>query len=844
MIVHHHSVAKSLLCLFCFLSIGGGLSADSPAGIRVLPESIELMNQGATQGLLVQAINVDGSLGKTISTEEIQWTVEDPSIAVVESTDGLKIKALRDGSTKLLAKIESKNGQPTLTATVHLTCRQAEVPRRIEFNNHVEAVLARRGCNMGACHGALAGKGGFRLSLRGYDPATDFFNITRQDRGRRIDLDNPGASLILAKPSGAIEHKGGMRLPVDSPDYRLLAEWIATGAMGPHPGDPVIRSIEVFPTSTRLSAGDRQPLVVRALYSNGRTEDVTSWAKYSATDEAVATVDEHGMVKVVGPGEGAVTVWFASQIVSARVSVPFSENASSPNSLTGLSFIDKTVLQQMESLGLEVSPLCNDSEFIRRSTLDATGTLPTEEQVRGFLADSQPDKRSRWIDNLLASPAYVDYWAYRWSDVLMLNSNLLRSDSIKAYYTWIRQHVEKNTPWDQFTREIVTARGEALENGATNFYAINQDPETMTENVCQAFMGLSIGCAKCHNHPLEKWTNDQYYAMANMFARVRAKGWSGEVRDGDSTRTVMVADRGDLIQPLRGRPQPPTPLDGEPLDREDPSDRRITLADWLTSPKNPYFTRAIVNRVWAAYFGVGIVNPIDDLRASNPASNPQLMDSLCSYLVENKYDLKQLMRAIMNSETYQRSSMTTPLNQDDRKYFSHYYPRRLMAEVIHDAIVDVTTVPTVFDKVAFLGGDKRPTKFYAKGTKALQLFDASVDNNFLRTFGRNQRRITCECERSDEPSVIQVLNLNNGDTLNTKLAEKGSIVDVLLERYAAAPEAMMDTAYLRCLARYPTPKEKETLLSEIRQASDEERRVVLEDLLWSLITSREFLFNH
>jgi hypothetical protein len=844
MIAYHHSVAKSLLCLLCFFASGGGLSADSPVGIRVLPESIELTNQGATQRLLAQAINVDGSLGKTIPTEEIHWTVEDPSIAILESMDGLKVKALRDGSTKLLAKVLSKKGQPPLTATINLTCRQTDVPRTIEFNNHVEAVLARRGCNMGACHGALAGKGGFRLSLRGYDSATDFFNMTRQDRGRRIDLDKPGASLILAKPSGAIEHKGGMRLPVDSPDYRLVAEWIATGARGPRPEDPVIRSIEVFPTSIRLSTGDQQPLLVRALYSNGRTEDVTSWAKYSATDEAVATVDEHGMVKVVGPGEGAVTVWFASQIVSARVSVPFSQKTSSPNSLTASGFIDTSVLKQMESLRLEVSPLCNDSEFIRRSTLDATGILPTEEQVRGFLADSQPDKRSRWIDNLLASPAYVDYWSYRWSDVLMLNSNLLRSDSIKAYYTWIREHVEKNTPWDQFTREIVTARGEALENGATNFYAINQDPETMTENVCQAFMGLSIGCAKCHNHPLEKWTNDQYYAMANMFARVRAKGWSGEVRDGDSTRTVMVADRGNLIQPLRGRPQPPTPLDGEPLDMEDPSDRRIVLADWLTSPNNPYFTRAIVNRVWAAYFGVGIVNPVDDLRASNPASNPQLMDSLCIYLVECKYDLKQLMRAIMNSETYQRSSITTPLNQDDRKYFSHYYPRRLMAEVIHDAIVDVTTVPTVFDKVAFLGGDKRPTKFYAKGTKALQLFDASVDNNFLRTFGRNQRRITCECERSDEPSVIQVLNLNNGDTLNTKLAEKGSIVDVLLDKYAEAPEAMMDTAYLRCLARYPTPKEKETLLSEIRQASDEERRVVLEDLLWSLITSREFLFNH
>lgn len=718
---------------------------------------------------------------------------------------------------------------------------------RIEFENHVQPILARYGCNMGACHGALAGKGGFRLSLRGYDPVTDHLNITRQDRGRRIDLLQPEASLLLAKPSGLIEHKGGVRLPDDSEDYRILAKWIAQGAKGPDANTPALERIEVHPEQSTLALQQSQKLTVRAHYNNGRIDDVTRWAKFTSTDESIATVDEHGQIQVLGPGEGAVAVWFSSKIALARIRVPFAPpTTQSPTSIaeSSESPIDRLVHSQLASLGLDASPLCSDSEFLRRSSLDTTGTLPTDEQVRAFLADSDPDKRAKWIEQLLASPAFVDYWTYRWSDLLTLNSNLLRADGIKAYYQWIRGHVERNTPWDQFAREIVTARGEALENGATNFYAINQDPESMTENICQAFMGLSIGCAKCHNHPLEKWTNDQYYAMANMFARVRAKGWGGEVRDGDAQRTLLVLDRGDLIQPLRGKPQPPAPLDGEALDLHSPDDRRIALADWLTSPENPYFTRSIVNRVWAAYFGIGIVNPVDDMRASNPASNPALMDHLCQELVASKYDLKQLMRSILLSRTYQRSSVTTELNQADRKYFSHYYPRRLMAEVIHDAIVDVTAVPTTFDKVAFLGGDKRATKFYAKGTKAIQLFDSSVDSDFLKTFGRNQRRITCECERSDEPSIIQVLNLNNGDTLNNKLAATGSIVDQLLKAHSEDPDKLIEAAYVRCLSRLPTETEIKAFRDELQAATGDDKRIVVEDILWSLLSSREFLFNH
>lgn len=840
----------------------GGLVASEPVGIRALPSEIVLTGKESAQRVTVHLENADGSIGTCLeSPVQMDWST--PNVASIESLlqsalntnpgehdtkaiagNGFVVRVIGNGQTTLRIDSVLPNGRMA-SAKVKVTSVHADQPLEIEFNNHVQAVLSKSGCNTGACHGALAGKGGFRLSLRGYDPVTDHFNITRQDRGRRIELTEPAKSLFLAKPSGSIEHKGGLRLPANAKDYAMLATWIAKGARGPHDSDPTLDHIEILPEAVRLDRGSTLSLVVRAHYSNGRIEDVTQWAKFSATDESVATVNDEGVAKVIGPGEGAINAWFSSRIASSRLSVAFSKAESSElASLPRANFIDDHVAAQLGSLGLDPSDRCTESEFLRRASLDATGTLPSEQQLVDFLADTSPDKRSRWVDRLLESPEFVDYWAYRWSDLLMLNSNLLRSDGIKAYYSWIRGHVQKNTPWDVFVRAIITARGEALENGATNFYAVNQDPESMTENACQAFLGLSIGCAKCHNHPLEKWTNDQYYAMANMFARVRAKGWGGEVRDGDASRTVMVLDRGDLIQPLRGKPQAPAPLDAPPLDIHSTVDRREYLAQWMTAPENPYFTRAIVNRVWAAYFGVGIVNAVDDLRASNPASNPALMQGLCEHLIDHEFDLKELMRTIMNSETYQRSSITTERNKNDKKYFSHYYPKRLMAEVIHDAIAAIADVPTVFDKVAFLGGDKRPTKFYDKGTKAIQLFDSSVDSNFLKTFGRNQRRITCECERSDESSIIQVLNLNNGDTLNNKLAEKNSIVDQLNERFGNDPQALVRAAFVRCLSRFPSESEQQRLVHELESASQEDRRVVVEDLMWSLITSREFLFNH
>ena len=382
--------------------------------------------------------------------------------------------------------------------------------------------------------------------------------------------------------------------------------------------------------------------------------------KWSSADESVCRVDENGLASVVGPGEGAVVAWYASKIAIARITVPYPDRkptddiGSVVDRRKPRNFIDEQIDKQLARLNLPASPGCDDAEFIRRATMDTIGRLPTADEVSDFLADSTAGKRDALIDRLLARPEFVDYWTYKWCDMLTLTSTRLMPEALKTYYKWVRGQVAANTPWDQFVRAILLATGDSLENGATNFYALSQSPEDMTENACQAFLGLSIGCAKCHNHPLEKWTNDQYYAMANLFARVRAKGWGGEGGGGDGRRTLYVAQSGDLIQPRTGKPQPPTPLDGRPLPLDDPADRRRSLADWLTSPENPYFARAITNRVWANFFGVGLVEKVDDVRISNPASNEALLKSAADALIGWKFDLKALMKAILQSNAYQR----------------------------------------------------------------------------------------------------------------------------------------------------------------------------------------------
>jgi hypothetical protein len=837
------SVSFTLMRLLAIaLVVGGCLSTTATTAVatdvELIPRSVRLTGLGASSRVLVEETAEGRRVGQVDS--DVEWSVDDQKVATISNGE---VTAVGNGTTTLRATV---NGEK-LTAKVSVD--QADSELSPGFRNHVLAVIAKTGCNSGACHGALAGKGGFRLSLRGYDPVTDYQTIVTQARGRRIELADPGRSLILAKPTGALPHKGGLRFETDSREYKVIADWIARGAQPPLDNDATVERVEILPEAVQLSVGDEQDFIVRAHYSNGRIEDVTGWVKFSSSDESVASVDQNGRISVVGPGAGAVTGWFASQTVISRITCAFPNDISQDvyASQSRRNFIDEHVVAKLSELRIEPAPECSDVAFVRRTFLDVIGTLPTPTEVRDFLADETEGKRDRLIESLLARPEFVDYWAYKWSDVLLVNGNKLRPMGVKAYYKWIRNEIAENTPWDEFARKVVTSTGSSIENGATNFFALHQDPENMAENVSQAFLGLSIACAKCHNHPLEKWTNSQYYAFANLFSRVRAKGWGGDFRNGDGVRTLYVVPTGELIQPLTGRPQPPTPLDGVSLTLEATEDRRVHMANWLTSPENPYFARAITNRVWASFFGVGLVEEVDDLRLSNPASNEQLLVAASQYLIEHGFDLKSLMRAILQSHTYQRSSVPLDGNRDEHRFYSRYYAKRLMAEVLLDAISQVTDVPTPFTHIGFPGGDRQETKEYPLGTRAIQLHDSAVESYFLKTFGRNSRAITCECERSDEPSMVQVLHVANGDTINGKLKTRENRISKLLAS-SHSDSDLTEEIFLQCLSRFPTDEEKTRvveLLGQVEAADDvAEKRLIVEDIFWSLLSTREFLFNH
>jgi len=809
--------------LSTFLSWCGALvsalaltTAARADGLVLLPDRIELSGPQARHRVLPQI--QQGELLIGLPVQPPTWTISDPKVVRIENE---VLYPLGNGQATLTATVGNQ------TASLTVVVKNYEQPFVWSFRNHVQPVLTKAGCNMGACHGAQAGKKGFKLSLRGYDADFDYTTLTRQLRGRRITPHDPARSLILTKPTGLLPHGGGVRFDVDALEYQVLTDWIAAGVPGPQATDRRIQRLEILPRNSVLKYQAAQQLLVRAHFSDGLIEDVTHWAKYISANGEVAAVDDKGLVRIIGHGEGAITALYLSQVVNATVSVPFENQvpadvfAQAPRR----NFIDELVLRKLQALALPPSGACEDSDFLRRASLDTIGVLPTPEETRAFLADRDPQKRDKLIDSLLERPEFVDYWAYKWSDLLLVNSERLKPAAMWSYSNWIRNQVSANTPWDQLAYRLLTATGSTLENGATNYFVLHKDPQDLVETTSQAFLGMSIGCARCHDHPLEKWTNNQYYAMANMFARVRSKDAAG-----DGHEVVYSVERGDLVQPRTGAPQPPAPLDGQAVALESTSDRRVPLASWLVSPENPYFTRAITNRVWANFMGVGLVEKVDDLRRTNPASNEELLDALAKSLVERKYDLKSLMRTILKSHTYQRSSVPVPGNEQDRRFYSRYYPRRLMAEVALDAVSQVTSVPTQFPG-------------YPAGWRAMQLPDANVASYFLDRFGRPDREVTCDCERTTDSSMVQAMHLSNGDTINKKLQAQGNRLDKQLQA-KLTPEQLIDEAYLTALCRLPTADEKQRLLQEFASATPAELRSLTEDLYWGLLTSTEFLFNH
>lgn len=817
-------VVAFLAIVLCLLLDGINVSA---ADIAVFPPEVRLTGPEARQRLVVQ--ETDGQLVGRQVRDGVTYQSSNEAVAKI---DGGVVVPTGNGEAIITVAASGE------TKSVPVVVERFDQPHAWSFRNQVQSVLTKTGCNSGACHGAVAGKNGFKLSLRGYDPEGDFQSLTRQARGRRIVPHDPGRSLILTKPTGVIPHKGGLRFTEDSLEYRVLSEWIAGGQPGPRDDDPRIQRLEILPPAVKLQPGDVQQLLVLAHFSDGHVEDVSRWAKYSSTNFAVASVDDHGQVTVAGSGEGSIVAWYLAQNVLATITSPYKQDIP-PETFTAAlrtNVIDDLVLAKLQALNLAPSPRCTDGEFLRRAYLDTIGVLPTAEEVREFLDNPDSSKRAAVVEQLLARPEFVDYWTYQWCDLLLVSGNKLRPQAIDAFYGWLRQRVESNTPWDELVTGVILAKGSALENGAANFYSLHQDPQEMSETVSMAFLGMSINCARCHDHPLEKWTNDDYYGMVSLFARVRGKGWGGDRRGGDGNRVIFLADYGEVIQPRTGKPQPPRPLDGERLSFDDPHDRRVHLAKWLTSPDNPYFSRAIVNRIWANFFGIGLVDKVDDLRLTNPASNERLLSFLATDLAQNRYDLKSLMRKILLSETYQRSSVTLAANAADERFHARFYPRRLKAEVLLDAVSQVTGVPTPFK-------DANANKDLPLGTRALQLHDTTIASYFLETFGRPERILTCTCERTDEPSMTQVLHLANGKTLLEKLeASDGRIARHLADN--APPERIVEDLYLSALTRLPTAQERSALSAAISAAPPEEKRPVIEDIYWSVLTSREFLFQH
>lgn len=800
------------------------LTLSAAPQLSILPARVELATPESRHQLLAEATNNGVNEDWT---RNAKWSSSNPAVAKVSPAG--ELTPVSDGAAQITAE---HNG---LKASADVTVRNSKAPFQWSFRNHVIPVLTKAGCNQGACHGALAGKNGFKLTLRGYDPDLDHDALTKQSAGRRVSLHEPSNSLLLLKPTYAIPHMGGLRVKPGSLEYRVLSEWIAAGAPAPNPADPAITGLEVYPPQAVLAPGAEQQLVVRAKYADGRAEDITSWVKFSSANEGVASVDEYGKVKMNGHGESAITLWYQSKVLYSRLTVPFANQLSEADysQFTPNNFIDKLALEKWKALRLAPSKLATDSIFIRRAFLDAAGILPTAEEVELFLADNAPDKRAKLIDRLLEREEFVDYWSYKYSDLLLVSSRKLRTPAMWAYYNWIRDSVKENKHWDQFAREIFTGSGSSRANGALNYFVLHKDTIALSENVTQAFLGQRLTCARCHNHPMEKWTQKQYYQFANLFSRVGVKNGASA-----ADNIIFAKTAGDINHPRLLKPLEPTPLDGSPMSLDDTSDRRAHFANWLTD-NNPYFVRNIVNRVWGNIMGRGLVDPIDDVRATNPASNEELFDAVAKDFVANRYDLKRLIKTIMNSRVYQLSSDANSTNQSDNIFYSKYIVKRLPAEVLLDSMSQVTGVPTSFSG-------------FPAGFRAMQLPDIRVQSQFLASFGRPERLICDAGERSSDPSITQALHVINGDTLNKKLSDPNGAVSLML-KLGLSDKKVLDHVYLSAFSRYPKPEESESLTAilaksregkTIRDAQQQSRKEALEDLFWSLLTSKEFLFNY
>lgn len=809
---------RSLLAMLLIgnLSLSAAETAPPTTALRaitVLPAKVTLTGPRASQQLVVLGEFVDGR--QWDFTRTAHYTADD-SLAV--SATGV-VTPLRDGATSLTVKVGDQS------AVVPVTVQQytADVP--VSFSREIVPVLTKTGCNQGACHGAALGRGGFRLSLRSFDPAFDHSQIIQSAEGRRVVLPDPDRSTLLLKAALTLEHAGGERFTVNSREYNLIRQWLADGAPEPSANDATVESLSVLPSARLLTPGEQQQYIVQAVWSDGTIEDVTAAAQFDALNDGVASVSANGLLTAKDRGETHIMVRFAGRVGIARVTLPYSVSAKEP--LPRHNFIDDKLIAKWKDLGLTPSPLCDDAEFLRRASLDLIGTLPTPEEVRSFLADKAANKRARVVDQLLGRPEFVDFWSLKWGDLLQINRTRLQDKGMWSFHNWVRAQIRDGVPMDQFVREIITAEGSTYTEGPANFFRTGNGATDWSENVSQIFLGVRVQCAKCHHHPFEKWSQDDYYGMAAFFSRLGTKNSQEFGLFGRET-VVFLRPTGEVSHPRRGGVVKPRPFDADETD--DRFDRRRKLAEWLTTKDNPFFARNLVNRFWGYLMGRGLVEPLDDMRATNPASNPELLDALAKDLAEHQFDLKHLLRTIVGSRAYQLSSTATPGNSADAMNVHHtrYTVKRLTAEQLADAL-DYAT------------GTQEKYAGLPLGTRAIQMPDTNVRSFLMDVFGRPSRQITCECERTSQPNIAQALHLLNGDFLNRKLAAPTGRIETLLKNKQPTT-AIVEELYLTTLSRPPRPEE--LTKAEEWVASAPTPREGFQDLLWALFNSREFLFNH
>jgi Protein of unknown function (DUF1549)/Protein of unknown function (DUF1553) len=808
-----------MAALCCTVALA--LPRAGAADVHVFPSAVTLTGNYARAQLVVTV----GS-GERVDdlTDRAVFVSSEPNVVTV--APGGRLLAVANGSATVTVTVAGTSTPVAVTVS-----GVSEQPV-VGFTEHVMPVLSKAGCNAGACHGSQYGKGGFKLSVFGFAPDDDYTAIVRDGFGRRVNLLDPANSLFLRKPTGGVPHEGGRRFEPGSVDQRILEQWLANGAPRPSASPVAVTALRVEPARRVGAVGLTQQFRVVATYSDGRSVDVTHWSKFDSLNEGVLTVGPDGRVRTVGRGQGSALVRFEGQSAVATFIVPHPATVDMAG-WTEHNFIDRLAAAKFREIGIAPSGLCDDATFLRRASLDVIGTLPTAEQAKAFLDSTDPDKRAKLVDRLLGLTGdptqdihdndYAAYWALKWSDLIRSNSTAIGEQGMWALHNWLKESFRQNRPLDRLVRDVVTARGSTFNNGPANFFRIANNPPDLTESTSQLFLGVRLQCARCHNHPYEPITQTDYYRFAAFFARVGNKSSQEFGLFGNET-VILVRSEGEVTHPRTGAVLAPTPLGGKAA--APTADRRQALADWLTAKDNPYFARNLVNRLFAYLMGRGLVEPIDDLRPTNPASNPELLDALAQEFIKTGYNQKHILKLILNSRLYQLDSRPTKGNAADTQFYSHFRVKRLPAEVQLDAIDRAAGTRTKFEKVPL-------------GTRAIELPDAKYNNYFLTTFGKPRREAVCECERVSEPNLAQALHTLNGDAIEGKIADAGGRVAALLNG-KKTPDEIVTELYLATVSRRPSPEELSACRQMLAEAGD--ARAYYQDLLWSLLNSKGFQF--